>query len=415
MQATTSTAPTCDPGSHACDRRGLPLSTSPEAAARYREAIERLHGGEAGVAELLDEALVCDPAFAVAHAARWLQAHADGDAGKARVARDAAMASLDGVTAWERGHVESLAALISREPAAWTRAREHLAAHPLDLVVVSQLIGDLFFHGGPGKRESVMDVLRPLASQHGDDWAFLARLGFHMSEAGDFRGAIELLDRASKARPQAPFVAHATAHALLESGRRPKSHRFLLDWVSRHDPAGPLDGHIQWHLSLGELERGEPAAAVRRYLRWSAPGASHCATGLLLADAAGLFFRMVLEGTPLDGMPRTELHGFLMRLRRALKIPFVAVHAAALAVALGDEDARDYLEAMGSFMAARATDAGALVVNALEAYLIGDWQACVDALERDRPTDWEVIGGSNEERRLIARLHAKANAQLARS
>jgi tetratricopeptide (TPR) repeat protein len=389
------------------------LSTSAEAAARYRTAIEAELAAEAGVAERLEQAVACDPSFALAHAARAIQAHGRGDRAAASAARDAALAALEGVTAWERSHVECIAALTRRDEGAWTKCREHLKAHPLDLLVVSLLIGDLFFHGGVGKREAVMDVLRPLASHYGDDWAFTARLGFHTSELGDPEGALALLDRALAARPHAPFIAHARAHALLESGRREESHRFLVEWTSRHDPAGPIDGHIAWHLSLGDLEGGEPTAAVQRYLRSSAPGKSHCAAGLMLADAGGLFFRMVLAGAPLDGMPRAELHEVLVNLRRALKIPFVAVHAAALALALDDDEAADYLDGMASYMGTAATDPAALAVAALQAYRRGDPQACVHALDRDRPTAFEAIGGSNEERELLEQLYSRASAQLA--
>lgn len=397
------------------DRSGLPLSTSsPRAASLYREAIERVHGAEAGADALLDQALACDPAFAVAHAARWMLAHADGDTRTAHAARDAAMACRDGATAWERGHVDSLAALMSRQPDACTTARAHLAAHPGDLLIASQLIGDLFFHGREGKRQAVIDVLDALAPHHRDDWAFQARLGFHTSELGDPAGAIPILEAALAARPQAPFVAHAMAHALLEAGERTTSHRFLRDWVSRHDPAGPIDGHIHWHLSLGELERAEPAAAIARYLRSTAPGASHCALGLQLADAGGLFCRMALDGTALDGMPRAQLHDLLASLNGALRIPFVAVHAAALALVLDEPDALDRCAlAMERFAHERGSDAEYRVVTAFKRYLAGDLPACVAALERDRAGAWEAIGGSNEERALIAQLHARASARLA--
>jgi len=385
---------------------------SSEAAQWYREALDCVHGAESGAGELLDQATERDPHFALAHTARWMLAHADGDARTALLSRDAAMACRHGASAWERGHVECMAALLQKQPGAWARAREHLSAHPFDLLLASQLVGDLFFNGREGKRAAVVELLRAIEPHHRDDWAFQARLGFHLSELGDPRAAIDRLDAALRARPQAPFVAHAMAHALLESGERAASFRFLRDWVSRHDPAGPIDGHIHWHLSLGELESGEPTAALERYRRSAAPGASHCALGLLLADAGGLFFRMALDGTALDGMPRPQLRELLGKLTGALRIPFVAVHAAALAVVLGDHAALDAcLDAMSRFAEGAGSDAEYRVVTAFEAYAAGDMRACVSALERDRPGAWEAIGGSNEERALIGKLHARARAR----
>jgi len=398
------------------DARGrwalLLTTASPRAAALYREAIERVHGAEAGADRLLDEAIACDPTFAVAHAARWMLAHADGERDIACAARDAAMTCREGASAWERGHVECLAALITRQPDAWTRAREHLAAHPGDLLLASQLIGDLFFYGREGKREAVMDVLREIEPHHRDDWAFQARFGFHMSELGDPLSAIPILQAALAARPRAPFVAHALAHALLESGQRAASHRFLHYWVARHDPAGPIDGHIHWHLSLGEMESAQPAAAVERYVGSTAPDASHCALGLRLADAGGLFCRMALDGAPLDGMPRARLHELLGTLKGALRIPFVAVHAAALALVLDEPDVLDRcVEEMARHARESGDDAEYRVVLAFGHYLSGDLPACVEALERDRSNVWEAIGGSNEERALIAQLYARASGR----
>ncbi len=411
MTSTTSTP--SDRNTQARDRRGLPLSTSLEAAAHYREAIEAVLASGPRVAELLDQAIACDPGFALARAARWMQAHADGDRSRARAERESALSALDDVTEWERSHVECLASLIEHDDSAWTRCRNHLAAHPRDLVVASQLIGDLFFHGGVGKRQAVVDLLRSLIDHNSTDWAFLARLGFHTSELGDHHNAIAILARALKMRPDAPFVAHAMAHAILESGRRTEAHRFLLDWASRYDAAGPIDGHIQWHLSLGEMESGEVEASVDRYLRWSAPGTSHCAAGLLLADAGGLFFRMALRGQTSGRIPRRELHELLDGMRRALKIPFVAVHAAALAIALGDDEGQLYLEEIHRHLGKDAETA-VNVIEALVAYQRGDMAVCVEALERDRLTQWEALGGSNEERALLARLYDAARAQLDR-
>jgi hypothetical protein len=40
-------------------------------------------------------------------------------------------------------------------------------------------------------------------------------------------------------------------------------------------------------------------------------------------------------------------------------------------------------------------------------------RACLDALERDRASVWEAIGGSNEERALITKLRERAESRLA--
>jgi hypothetical protein len=199
----------------------------------------------------------------------------------------------------------------------------------------------------------------------------------------------------------------------LESGDRVASHRFLRDWVSRHDPAGPIDGHIHWHLSLGELESDQPTAALERYWRAVAPGMSHCAAGLVVADAGGLFCRMLLDGVPLDGVSREPIHAFVSKLKGALGIPFVAAHAAALFAAFGERRKLDGLvETMGRSDDGGPSNAAYLVASAFRAYLAGDMRACVAALEQGRAQRWEAIGGSNEERALLGTLYARASARL---
>jgi hypothetical protein len=49
-------------------------------------------------------------------------------------------------------------------------------------------------------------------------------------------------------------------------------------------------------------------------MRASAPGASHCATGLRLADAAGLLGRMWLDETPFDAGGSNEERALVGKL-----------------------------------------------------------------------------------------------------
>jgi hypothetical protein len=122
---------------------------------------------------------------------------------------------------------------------------------------------------------------------------------------------------------------------------------------------------------------------------------------------------MLLDGVPLDGVSREPLHAFLSRLKGALRIPFVAAHAAALFAALGEKGRLDgFIETMERSESGSPADAAYLAASAFRAYLAGDMRACVAALEQGRPRRWEAIGGSNEERALLGRLYARASAQL---
>jgi hypothetical protein len=58
-------------------------------------------------------------------------------------------------------------------------------------------------------------------------------------------------------------------------------------------------------------------------------------------------------------------------------------------------------------------EAGQRAVAAFAHYVAGDMAACAQSLQRDRGGAFESIGGSNEERALLAKLHDRARSAVA--
>ncbi|MGD2129536.1 MAG: hypothetical protein PVJ17_09545, partial [Lysobacterales bacterium] len=271
-------------------RTGNELSSqSPEAVALYNEAIDLILGSQTGAAGALDAALEADRQFALAAAARYFL---EKDGGGADADRYRALAKDSAITAsgWEREHIEILFGLIEEAGNTVDKARDYVARTPGDLFVVSQLAGYLFFYGGPTKLNAVLELLESVGPALEDDWAYLARLGFAASEAGDRVRGRELINRALSIRPQSLYTIHAMAHLLHDEGAAEESTRVLEEWLAEYGSSareGQMYGHVQWHLALAEWQTGERDAAFRRYEKFSAPGTTTCGPVLTLADCGG--------------------------------------------------------------------------------------------------------------------------------
>ena len=397
------------------NRLGLSITcTSTDAAQAYREAEARTQAALGGAAALLDHALSIDPDFALANVARYELA-LDAQDENADAWRARALEAQDRVSPWERGHIRAVLAACAGDDDAVALAREQLATTPLDLSVLAKLSGHLFFHGGAGKRAALLSELENVAPHYGDDWAFLARHGFAASEAGDRDRGRELLDRSLSENSDSLYTIHALAHALHDANELEESATLLTDWLGGHPAEGWLLGHVQWHLALNEWGRGETSAAVERYEAFSAPATSTCGPMLQLADAGGLLFRLYLDGQGPESLPDAGVRELVTTLAPALHLPFVALHATAALLAIGDQarleeciaTVRDRVDddRRGS-IAKRVVDA----VSAFSRERYAEAGAILDELDDG---DREAVGGSNVERELLSLLHAGASSRAA--
>lgn len=195
-------------------RTGRPLTTdSPEAVERYQLAVDRILGSEAGASEALDQALALDGNLALALAARHMLAK-DSNAADADLFKERALLAARAALPWERAHISALFGLLEDPYTNLAATEAYIAANPSDLLVISQLCGYLIFYGGARKLERVLNIMESVDPSLRDDWAWLARLGFAASEAGDQNRGRALVERALQQRPQAPYVIHSYAHVL---------------------------------------------------------------------------------------------------------------------------------------------------------------------------------------------------------
>ena len=392
-------------------RTGKTLTTdSPGAAEQYQLAVDRILGSETGAAEALDRALALDSKFALALAARYMLAK-DGKLADADLFKERALLAAEAAPRWEREHISALFALLEDPYANLAATEAYIAASPSDLLVISQLCGYLIFYGGARKLERVLDIMESVDPGLHDDWAYLARLGFAASEAGDQHRGRLLVERALQQRPQSLYVIHSYAHVLHDQGKPEESLDLLGKWLNEHRRSaegGAMYGHIQWHLALAEWQLGLTEQAWRRYERYCAPETTSCGPVLTLADCGGFLLREYLR----TGSTRpisAAVSSLFERFSSMLSHPFIALHLAGIQASAGDLAALERSRA--AIVDKESTDQTRLslrLVDAVSHFAKGQYADAADTLKLVSAGQRIGVGGSYVERVLIDLLEVRA-------
>ena len=395
-------------------RTGNTLSSkSSEAANLYQEAVDLILGSETGAAETLDKALELDKNFALAAAARYYVAQDVGEPDANTYKELAERTSLD-ASDWEREHINVLIGLIDEAGATRAKALAYIETTPTDLLIVAKLTGNMFFYDGPKKLETVLDVFESVEHALGDDWAFLARLGFAASEAGQRKRGRELIERALEIRPQSLYSIHGLAHMLHDEGAVEESAKLLQDWLEVHGSGareGQMYGHVQWHLALTEWQIGDREAAMKRYLEFCAPETTTCGPILTLADCGGFLLRDYLQTgqTSVLGDDVTQL---IERVWGMIGHPFIALHVAGLYASADDIAGLKQCEEILSQKDSGANrDLSLALVSSLSDYVMGNYQRATQTLTTVSPGARIGIGGSNVERILVDLIETSAKTR----
>ena len=231
------------------DPYGYALTTSPEAAAAYNRGRRwTCSGCGPGRSPSLAASIAHDPTFALGHAALALLGHelcaaVDiqarlRDAVAARRARDRARAQPRA----RRGQ--------PRRPATPRPLVAHLAAYPLDALLLSTAVPTIAFAGVTEVPAEAWSIVERAIPAYGDDWWFTGLLAFVRQEQGRFDEAMELSCRSLAVEPGAGHSAHARAHAHYETGDH--------------------------HAGLAWMDAGWPATAPRSTASATSPGTRRC-------------------------------------------------------------------------------------------------------------------------------------------
>lgn len=392
-------------------RTGRPLTTDrQEAAERYRLAVDRILGSEAGATEALDQALALDSNLALALAARHMLAK-DAKSADADFFKERALLAARDALPWERAHISALFALLDDPYTNLAATETYIAANPSDLLVISQLCGYLIFYGGARKLERVLRIMESVDPGLHDDWACLARLGFAASEWGDQNRGRALVERALRQRPEAPYVIHSYAHVLHDQGEPEESLQLLGSWLDEHHRSaegGAMYGHVQWHLALAEWQLGLTEQAWQRYEHYCAPETTRCGPVLSLADCGGFLLREYLR-TGRTRPVSAAVSALSGRFNSMLSHPFIALHLAGIQASAGDSAALEQSKAaIADQEPSDHTRLSLRLVDAVSQFARGQYAEAADTLKLVSADQRVGVGGSRVERMLIDLLEARS-------
>ena len=392
------------------DDHGLTVSTTSEsAAAAYRDGGRLMLSAWLGADARLDAAIMLDPEFALAHAARARLHAIYGESAAAKAAIERASSLVTRATKRERSHVDVLLHAIAGKPAdALARALAHAEHWPRDVIILGLPLGafGLFaFSGMADHDQARVDLVERHAHQFSaDDWWFLTYRGWALAESGEVARGRAMLERAMEIRRENANGAHALAHAMYEGGAGDDVTALITDWLPGYDRAGILHGHIAWHAALAELERGDPAGALAIYADQVHPSVSHGMPINIVSDAASLLWRIGAYGHDVPTDAWREIGDYAGAKFPKAGHAFIDAHMAMVEAMAGDGAAFERrLAALDGLVAAGGIGAGAVVPaigRALLAFAQGDNAGTIHLLE---PMASEVarIGGSGAQREVV--------------
>jgi tetratricopeptide (TPR) repeat protein len=398
------------------DRYELPLSTASSAARdAYVQGCQAKLTMYPGAIEGFERAIAADPGFALAHAARANVLLERGDPAAARASMATANSLTAGLSEREASHTAFFDMLSAGDAeAALSALPAHLAAWPRDALVLATtaftngLIGS---SGRAGQKRMLLEFLDGLAPSYDDDWWFTAHHGMALSENGQRDAARPKIDRSLAQNPTNPWAAHARAHLCYEEADPNAARAFLASWLTTYPRNGLLYSHLSWHLALGDLQAGDPAAAYRLFREAFSPDVHSGPPRARVNDAVSFLWRWELAGHPRDAEAWRMIHDFANSAVARAGVAFSDMHIALAQVVAGNDAAvgararqMDELARQGRYPSGPCVPA---VSRAFAAFERRDFSAAIDALE-PIAGELERLGGSRAQLDLVEFTLVKA-------
>jgi tetratricopeptide (TPR) repeat protein len=391
------------------DRYGLSMSTSsPTAAERFVEGLDLFLSAGYGAEDKFQEAIEADEGFALAHGALGLIMLLRIRPADAKASVETAQALAPGVSAKEQRQIQAIALSINGQgPQALAVIKEHMKEYPRDALMLR--MGQRLFllgcngAGVPNYPQELFALLKSVASEYGDDWAFQGQYSFAHHETGQIEEARKLAERSLAQWPTNAVASHSEAHVFFEVGDHSVGADFLSDWIKEYDKRASFFVHLSWHHALFELAKGNYRRAVALYEEGIRPSVVENNVASL-ADSAALLWRLKMYGgVSLDG-PWGEVRDLAAPAADAPGMAFRDAHAALAFAASGDEKTLgrmiDGLREMANKGNALAGEAILPLVQGIGAFAQGEYASAVDFIE---PAfgHFTRLGGSHAQREVF--------------
>ena len=396
------------------DSLGLALSTTGDAAAAYREGLDRLLRVQSGAEEFVAAAVEEDPTFALGHAVLAVLAgeRSEPESALARlsVAEDLARSRGD---ERERSFVHAVARLLRADaPEPGAALVRHVQEHPRDALAASIAVPTIAFSGATEIPEQAWSLIERLRPSYGDHWWYLGMLAFIRQEQQRWDEGARLADAALRTEPGSGHAVHARTHVFYETGEHQAGLDFMDPWIATSGRQACHRAHFSWHAALHELALGRPDALRSRYDAQLSP-ASGVVGVRALVDAASLLWRCELRDEWRGSLPITDVLDVVEPdLLTRPRTPFVAMHSAVGLAAAGDVERLRRLQGHAAASASLLwSDVVARLCQGLVAFVERRYADCAADLMAVHPR-LGALGGSAAQREVVEEtlLHALLNA-----
>ncbi len=290
-------------GNRAKDRYGLPISTnSITAAENMVEGLDLFLEQNFGAEQRFQQAVEADEGFALAHAGLAYVYMAAAKVGEARDAAQRAQSLTAGISRREQQQIEAIALWTNgKGPEALAIIHQHLAEFPRDMLMV-RVAQRLYVLGCssvgaavPNYPQELFTLMKSVAPEYGDDWAFQGQYAFAHHENGLLDEALKLAEGSLAQRPTNAVASHSITHVYFERGDASGGNDFLGNWLPGFDDRATYHVHLSWHLALFELALGHYERALEIYDTGIRPSVV-AKSALSLNDSASLMWRLQMYG-----------------------------------------------------------------------------------------------------------------------
>src|ERR1700731_2197185 len=195
--------------------------------------------------------------------------------------------------------------------------------------------------GRIGQKRQIATLMDSLAPHYGDDFWFLAHHAMALSEDGQLAAARPKIERSVAMNPNNAHGAHGFAHVCYESGEADTARAYLSSSLATYPRDGFFHGHLNWHLSLCEIEAGNWNEALSVYQDAIALDRHSGGPQQRMSDGAAFLWRSELAGHPRDGAAWRALYDYA---KSALSRPgngLADLHVILAHAVMGDDAALD--------------------------------------------------------------------------
>ncbi|KAJ9452144.1 hypothetical protein DIPPA_21954 [Diplonema papillatum] len=243
----------------------------------------------------------------------------------------------------------------------------------------------------------------------------LGMLAFGLQEVGDTASARVVAKKSLRTGVKDSWAVHAVAHSLTSDGQASRCLQYLNATADIWQAADLLAEHIWWHAAVSHVDVCKPYRALNVYDKRLMNGRGDTrtltenlvseipTTAFALSDAAGILWRLYLQGVDVGSRAKAVVRGFLLGGHETSDVWVFTTCHFMLAALLAGEDAvqQDILRSLraanggGNDVSFIKEEAGYPICLAMLRHREGLHAECVALLQG---VDLTLIGGSAAQR-----------------